>query len=149
MNAQVQTDRRISQSSIPREMRAGVYRGSGRVVSETVPVPEIQSGEILIRIAACGICGTDVKKVKHDLVRPPQILGHEMAGTIVKVGSGVTPWAAGDRVVSFHHIPCGTCFYCARQLFSQCPQYKKTGVTAGFEPNGGGFAQYVRVMAHI
>lgn len=130
-------------------MHAGVYRGTGRVVFETVPVPEIEPGEVLIRVAACGVCGTDVKKVRHDLVRPPQILGHEIAGTIVKKGSGVSRWSIGDRVVSFHHIPCGACFYCHRQLFSQCEVYKKTGVTAGFEPNGGGFAQYVRVMPHI
>ena len=136
-------------AAVAPEMRAGVYRGSGRVVFETVSVPEIHPGEVLIRVAACGICGTDVKKVRHDLVRPPQILGHEIAGTIVKAGDGVTPWSPGDRVISFHHIPCGDCFYCARRLFSQCAQYKKTGVTAGFEPNGGGFAQYVRVMPHI
>ena len=90
-----------------------------------------------------------MKKVRHGLVRPPQILGHEIAGTIVKMGAGVEQWSIGDRVVSFHHIPCGACFYCDRQLFSQCPQYKKVGVTAGFEPNGGGFAQYVRVMPWI
>lgn len=116
---------------------------------ETVPVPDISEGEALIRVAACGICGTDVKKVRHDLVRPPQILGHEIAGAIAEVGRGVTQWSVGDRVVSFHHIPCGDCFYCERQLFSQCPMYKKVGVTAGFDPNGGGFAQYVRVMPHI
>lgn len=116
---------------------------------ETVPVPDISEGEALIRVAACGICGTDVKKVRHDLVRPPQILGHEIAGTIAKAGPRVTQWSEGDRVVSFHHIPCGDCFYCERKLFSQCPEYKKVGVTAGFDPNGGGFAQYVRVMPHI
>src|SRR5262245_18483054 len=149
MNADTQTDAGIKTFAIPREMDAGVYRGSGLIARETVPVPEIHAGEVLIRVAACGICGTDVKKVLHNLVRPPQILGHEIAGTVVKTGIGVTRWRAGDRVVSFHHIPCGSCFYCNRQLFSQCAQYKKTGVTAGFDPNGGGFAQYVRVMPHI
>ena len=134
---------------IPEIMRAGVYRDIGRVVCEDVPVPEIGDGEVLIRIGACGICGTDVKKIRHGLVRAPQILGHELAGTIVKTGAGVRRWKVGDRVVSFHHIPCGDCFYCARQLFSQCPLYKKVGVTAGFDPNGGGFAQYVRVMPWI
>jgi L-iditol 2-dehydrogenase len=130
-------------------MRAGVYRGSGRIGVEDVPVPEILDGEVLIRVGACGICGTDLKKVRHNLVRPPQILGHEIAGTIVDVGSGVEGWSRGDRVVSFHHVPCGNCFYCERRLFSQCPTYKKVGVTAGFDPNGGGFAQYVRVMPQI
>src|SRR5438876_9290917 len=130
-------------------MRAGVYRGSGQVAAEDVPVPKISEGEMLIRVAACGICGTDVKKVRHGLVRPPQILGHEIAGTIVAVGPGVRGWKIGDRISSFHHIPCGTCFYCERRLYSQCSQYKKVGLTAGFDPNGGGFAQYVRVMPWI
>ncbi|MBI3483551.1 MAG: zinc-binding dehydrogenase, partial [Acidobacteria bacterium] len=70
-------------------------------------------------------------------------------GTVVEVGSGVTRWKPGDRAVSFHHIPCGQCFYCERKLFSQCPTYKKVGVTAGFDPNGGGFAEYVRIMPWI
>jgi L-iditol 2-dehydrogenase len=130
-------------------MRAGVYRGAGRVVAEDVPIPQIEDREVLVRVAACGICGTDVKKVRHGLVPPPQILGHEIAGTIVKMGAGVQRWSVGERVISFHHIPCGICFYCQRQLFSQCPQYKKVGVTAGFEANGGGFAEYVRIMPWI
>jgi L-iditol 2-dehydrogenase len=130
-------------------MRAGVYRGEGRVVVEQVPVPEIGPGEVLFRVAACGICGTDIKKIHHGFVKPPQILGHELAGTIVEVGQGVTKFKPGDRVVSFHHIPCGNCFYCEHKLFSQCAGYKKTGLTAGFDPSGGGFAQYVRAMPWI
>src|SRR5215470_17190272 len=149
MRTQLQTASGDSSAIVPQEMRAGVYRGQGQIGPETVPVPEIQTGEVLIRVAACGICGTDVKKVHHDLVKPLQILGHEIAGTVVKVGTDVERWSSGDRVISFHHIPCGNCFYCDRRLFSQCAQYKKTGVTAGFDPNGGGFAEYVRVMPHI
>jgi L-iditol 2-dehydrogenase len=130
-------------------MRAGVYRGAGRVVVEQVPVPQIGAGEALIRVAACGICGTDIKKIEHGFIAPPQIFGHEIAGTIVGVGRSVRRWKPGDRVVSFHHIPCGDCFYCMRRLFSQCPAYKKVGLTAGFEPNGGGFAEFVRAMPWI
>jgi len=130
-------------------MRAGVYRGKGRVVVETVPIPEIGAGEVLFRVAACGICGTDIKKIQYGFVPPPQILGHELAGTVVAVGRGVTRFKPGDRVVSFHHIPCGGCFYCERKLFSQCKVFKKTGLTAGFDPNGGGFAEYVRAMPWI
>jgi L-iditol 2-dehydrogenase len=130
-------------------MRAGVYRGKGRVVVESVPIPEIGEGEVLFRVAACGICGTDIKKIHHGFVQPPQILGHELAGTIVQVGRGVSKFKPGDRVVSFHHIPCGDCFYCERKLFSQCAGYKKVGLTAGFDPNGGGFAEYVRAMPWI
>jgi L-iditol 2-dehydrogenase len=91
-------------------MRAGVYRGKGRVVVESVPVPEIGEGEMLFRVAACGICGTDIKKIEHGYVAPPQILGHELAGTVVKVGAGVKKFKAGDRVMSFHHVPCSASF---------------------------------------
>jgi len=133
----------------PSRMRAGVYRGQGRVVVEPVPVPDIGEGDVLFRVAACGICGTDIKKIHHGFVTPPQILGHELAGTVVKIGAGVKKFKPGDRVVSYHHIPCGDCFYCERKLFSQCPRYKKTGLTAGFDPNGGGFAEYVRAMPWI
>jgi L-iditol 2-dehydrogenase len=134
---------------IPATMRAAVYRGPGRVVVEEVPVPEIRAGEVLIRVAACGICGTDIKKIQHGFVHAPQILGHEVAGTVVATGKGITRWRIGDRVVSFHHIPCGNCFYCKHKLYSQCAGYKKTGLTAGFDPNGGGFGEYVRAMPWI
>jgi L-iditol 2-dehydrogenase len=132
------------------KMRAGVYRGKGQVVVETLPIPEIGEGELLFRVAACGICGTDIKKIHHGFVAAPQVLGHELAGTVVKVGRGVTKFKVGDRVVSFHHIPCGNCFYCEQKLFSQCAGYKKTGLTAGLgDPNGGGFGEYVRAMPWI
>jgi L-iditol 2-dehydrogenase len=132
------------------KMRAGVYRGKGQVVVETVAIPEIGEGELLFRVAACGICGTDIKKIHHGFVPAPQVLGHELAGTVAKVGRGVTKFKVGDRVVSFHHIPCGNCFYCERKLFSQCAGYKKTGLTAGFgDANGGGFGEYVRAMPWI
>lgn len=134
---------------VPKTMRAGVYRGKGIVRVEEVPVPEIDDGEVLIRVACCGVCGTDIKKIFHGYVEPPQILGHEVAGTVVAVARGVTRWKPGSRVQSFHHIPCGTCFYCQRRLFSQCPRYKTTGLTAGFTPNGGGFAEYVKAMPWV
>src|SRR5258708_2485839 len=134
---------------VPADMRAAVYRGKGRVVVETVPVPIIGDGEVLIRVAACGICGTDIKKIEHGFVAAPQIFGHEVSGTVVAVGAGMTKWKPRDRVMSFHHVPCGACFYCARRLYSQCPRYKEVGLTAGFDPNGGGFAQYVRAMPWV
>jgi L-iditol 2-dehydrogenase len=130
-------------------MRAAVYRGSGRVEVEAIPVPEIGAGEILVQVASCGICHTDLKKIAYDLLEPPRVYGHETAGVVAAVGSAVSRFKPGDRVVVFHHIPCGECFYCRRKLFAQCPVYKKVGVTAGFEPAGGGFAQYVRVMDWI
>ena len=134
---------------IPKTMRAGVFREKGVVRVEEVPVPEVGDGEVLIKVAACGICGTDIKKIFQRYVEPPQILGHELAGTVVAVGRGVNKWTLGDRVMSFHHTPCGRCFYCEKRLFSQCKQYKTTGLTAGFTPNGGGFAQYVKAMPWV
>jgi L-iditol 2-dehydrogenase len=130
-------------------MRAGVYRDKGVVRVEEVPVPEVGPGDVLIKVAACGICGTDIKKIFQRYVEPPQILGHELAGTVVATGPGVTKFQPGDRVMSFHHIPCQRCFYCERRLFSQCKQYKTTGLTAGFTPNGGGFAEYAKAMPWV
>lgn len=140
----------LSGASTPTStMRAAVYRGSRRVEIESVPVPEIGAGEILVRVESCGICHTDLKKITYDLLAPPRIYGHETAGVVAAVGAGVTRFVPGDRVVAFHHIPCGECFYCARKLYAQCAVYKKVGITAGFEPAGGGFSQYVRVMDWI
>lgn len=145
-----QVDSADPHSNGSRFMRAGVYRGKDRVVVETVPIPEIGEGEVLFRVAACGICGTDIKKIRYGFVPPPQVLGHELAGTVVAVGRGVTKFRLGDRVVSFHHVPCSKCFYCERKLFSQCSTFKRTGLTAGYgDPNGGGFAEYVRAMPWI
>jgi L-iditol 2-dehydrogenase len=134
---------------VPKTMHAGVYREKGRVTVEEVPVPDVGDGEVLIKVAACGICGTDIKKIFQAYVNPPQILGHELAGTVVAIGPGVTKWKLGDRVMSFHHVPCGNCFYCQRRLFSQCKQYKSTGLTGGFTPNGGGFGEYVKAMPWV
>ncbi len=128
---------------------AAVYRGRSVVSVEQVPTPSAGAGELLVRVEACGICHTDLKKIEYDLLPPPRIFGHETAGIVAAAGSGVTRFKAGDRVVVFHHIPCLNCFYCRKKIFAQCPVYKKVGVTAGFEPAGGGFAQYVRVMDWI
>ena len=130
-------------------MKAAVYRGKSQVVVEEIARPEIGPGELLVRVESCGICHTDLKKIEYDLLTPPRIYGHETAGVVAEIGEGVTKFAVGDRVVAFHHIPCGTCFYCVRRLYAQCPGYKRVGITAGFEAAGGGFAQYVRVMDWI
>jgi L-iditol 2-dehydrogenase len=130
-------------------MTAAVYRGRDDVRIETVPVPEIQPGEVLVRVGACGVCSTDIKKVRLGLLEQPRIFGHETVGTIERVGKGVSGWRPGDRVAVYHHVPDRTSWYSQRGLYAQCPQYKKTGVTAGFTPSGGGFAEYVRVMPWI
>jgi len=134
---------------IPTTMRAVVYRGINDMRVETVPVPKIGPGELLIKVATCGICGTDLKKIHTGSHSAPRIFGHEMSGTIVETGAGVTRYEVGERVVVHHHVPCGNCYYCRKQTPTQCELYKKVGVTAGFEPSGGGFAEYIRVMDWI
>ncbi len=104
----------------------------------------------VVRIDTCGICGTDLKKIHTGSHAAPRVFGHEMAGTIATVGDGVRGFAVGDRVMAFHHIPCGHCFYCRKKTFAQCETYKKVGTTAGVGlPAGGGFSQYIRVMDWI
>jgi L-iditol 2-dehydrogenase len=137
------------ETKLPSTMRAVVYRGINDMRVESVPVPRVGPGELLIKVATCGICGTDLKKIHTGSHSAPRIFGHEMAGTIAAVGQGVTRFSEGQRVMVFHHVPCGECYYCRKQTPAQCPLYKKVGVTAGFEPSGGGFAEYIRVMDWI
>jgi L-iditol 2-dehydrogenase len=138
-----------SQPPLPTSMHAAVYRGVNDVRLETVPVPRLAPGELLIKVHTCGICGTDLKKIATGSHSAPRIFGHETSGTIAALGQGVRDFHEGDRVVVFHHLPCGECYYCRHKTFAQCSTYKKVGCTAGFEPSGGGFAEYVRVMDWI
>ncbi len=135
--------------SIPHSMQAVVYRGPDDLRLETVPVPQIQSGELLVKVAACGVCPTDIKKIHYGTVPPPRIFGHETAGAIVKIGARTRGFRVGDRVALHHHVPCLKCHYCRHRAFAQCAGYKRTGITAGFEPAGGGYAEYVRVMPFV
>jgi L-iditol 2-dehydrogenase len=140
-------------------MRAVVYRGINDLRVETLPVPAIGVNELLVKVAVCGVCPTDIKKIHYGTVKPPRIFGHETAGTIVKIGGGSSKKASGaasasrfkigDRVALHHHVPCLKCHYCRHHAFAQCETYKRTGITAGFEPSGGGFAEYVRVMDFV
>ncbi len=131
-------------------MQAAVYVGSGRVSIDPVQIPRIGPGELLVRVEACGICHTDLKKIHYDLLPPPRVFGHETAGVVAEVGEGVSGFRVGDGVIAFHHVPCRACFYCEHKLYAQCQGYKRVGITAGTgEPAGGGFAQYVRVMDWI
>lgn len=135
--------------SIPATMQAAVYRGISDVRLETVPVPKLGPGEMLVRVHSSGVCGTDLKKISTGSHSAPRIFGHETSGVVAAVGEGVQIYRPGDRVMVFHHIPCRQCFYCQNKTFAQCATYKKVGCTAGFEPSGGGFAEYVRVMDWI
>src|ERR1039458_1144255 len=134
---------------IPKTMKAVVYRGVNDLRLETVLVPHIRPDELLVRVAVCGVCPTDIKKIQYGTVPPPRIFGHETAGTIVRAGARVRRFKVGDRVALHHHVPCLECHACRHHAFAQCVQYKRTGITAGFEPSGGGYAEYVRVMPFV
>jgi L-iditol 2-dehydrogenase len=134
----------------PEKMAALVkQRGAPGIWLQSADRPVCGRNEVLIRIRKTGICGTDLKKISTGSHSAPRIFGHETAGMVAAVGAGVRDFQPGDRVVVFHHIPCGNCYYCRHQTFAQCETYKRVGCTAGFEPSGGGFAEYVRVMDWI
>src|ERR1035437_6128929 len=149
MSVATQFGTAAGQRAIPATMQAAVYRGVNDVRLETVPGPKIGSGEILVRVHTCGICGTDLKKIATGSHSAPRIFGHETTGVVAALGEDVAGYELGDRVMVFHHIPCGECYYCRHKVFAQCPTYKKVGATAGYEPSGGGFAEYIRVMEWI
>ncbi len=149
MSAATQLGGSLGSLPTPAIMRAAVYRGVNDVRLEEVPVPAIGAGELLVKVHTCGICGTDLKKIATGSHSAPRIFGHETTGVVVARGEGVKDYQIGDRVMVFHHIPCGDCYYCKHKVFAQCPTYKRVGATAGYEPSGGGFAEYVRVMDWI
>lgn len=130
-------------------MKAQVFRGVNQLAYEEVPVPELRSDEVLVQVRVVGLCQSDIKKIRYPLYEPPRIYGHETAGVIAAVGTEVTGWEIGQRVVVMHHIPCMHCGYCLNDNFSMCEVYKRVTTTAGFTPSGGGFAEYVKVPGHI
>lgn len=130
-------------------MKAQVLRGVNQLSYEDVPVPDLQSDEVLVQVRVVGLCQSDIKKIRYPLYEPPRIFGHETAGVIAAVGNAVTNWQVGQRVVVMHHIPCMHCDYCLNDNFSMCEVYKNITTTAGFAPSGGGFAEYVKVPGHI
>ncbi len=142
-------------SPVPDVMKAVVCRGPNDLRLETIPVPELERGEMLVKVAVCGVCPTDIKKIHYGTVPPPRVFGHETAGTIVKMrgpfrqSRGGGGFRLGQRVALHHHVPCLRCHYCRHRAFAQCAGYKRTGITAGFEPAGGGYAEYVRVMPFV
>jgi L-iditol 2-dehydrogenase len=107
---------------------------------EEISVPQIGPGEVLVRVEACGICGSDVMEW-YRLNRAPLVLGHEIGGQIAAVGKGVEHYKEGDRVSAAHHVPCNTCHYCLSGHHTVCDTLRQTN----FDP--GGFAEYVRLPA--
>ena len=121
-------------------MRVAMYYNNNDVRLEEMPIPKIGPGEVLIKITASGICGSDVMEW-YRIKKAPRVLGHEIAGEIVKVGEGVTGFHVGQRVTATHHVPCNNCMYCQRGQHTVCDLLHNTT----FDP--GGFAEYVRVPA--
>lgn len=119
-------------------MRVAVYHNNSDIRIEERPVPVIGPGEVLVRIRASGICGSDVMEW-YRVPKAPIVLGHEVAGDVVEVGEGVTHLAKGDRVVVSHHVPCNECWLCEAGYHTAC----HTLHTTNFDP--GGFSEYVRV----
>jgi L-iditol 2-dehydrogenase len=119
-------------------MKAAVVLGPANVSLKELPIPKIGCGEILVKMVACGICGTDIEKLQSQWVTPP-ILGHEVVGEIAKVGKDVKNFKVGDRVFVHHHVPDYTCYYCKRGDFTMCDSFQSTNL----DPCG--FAEYFRV----
>jgi len=121
-------------------VRVAMWYNNQDVRLEEMPIPQIGSGELLVRVEACGICGSDVMEW-YRLDRAPLVLGHEIAGEIVKVGDGVERYKEGERVSAAHHVPCNTCHYCLSGHHTACDTLRRTN----FDP--GGFAEYIRLPA--
>jgi L-iditol 2-dehydrogenase len=122
-------------------MRAVIFQGAGRLAAADVPRPAAGSGELLLRLRGCGLCGSDIAKLADPAARVPAVLGHEVVGDVVEAGEGVGGFAVGDRVVAAHHVPCGECHYCRRGSESMCRAFKESNL------DPGGFAEFVRVPA--
>ena len=113
----------------------------GRLAPADLPRPKAGAGELLLRLRGCGLCGSDIAKLADAAARAPAVLGHEVVGDVVEVGEGARGFAAGDRVVAAHHVPCGECHYCRRASESMCRAFKESNL------DPGGFAEFVRVPA--
>jgi L-iditol 2-dehydrogenase len=122
-------------------MRAAILRGAGRLETGEWPRPRPGPGELLLRVRGCGLCGSDIAKVVAPRTPAPVVLGHEVVGEVVEVGDGAAGFAAGDRVVAAHHVPCGDCHFCRRGSESMCRAFKASSL------DPGGFAEFVRVPA--
>jgi len=119
-------------------MRVAMYYSNRDVRLEEMSVPQIGPGEVLMRVEASGICGTDLLEW-YRLHKAPLVLGHEVAGVVAAVGKSVKRYKVGDRICAAHHVPCNTCHYCLSGHHTVCDTLRRTN----FDP--GGFAEYVRL----
>jgi L-iditol 2-dehydrogenase len=121
-------------------MRVAMYYSNHDVRLQEMPTPQIGAGELLMRVEASGICGSDVMEW-YRINKVPLVLGHEVSGVVVAVGEGVNRYKVGDRIIAAHHVPCNTCHYCLNGSHTVCETLRKTN----FYP--GGFAEYIRLPA--
>ena len=119
-------------------MRVAMYYNNSDVRLEEMPVPEIGPGELLLKVEASGLCGSDVMEW-YRIQRAPMVLGHEVSGEVVQVGAGVDQYKEGDRLVVTHHVPCNACHWCLSGRHTDCDTLHNTS----FDP--GGFAEYLRI----
>jgi L-iditol 2-dehydrogenase len=120
-------------------VKAALLQGTGRVRVEDVPVPEAGPGEVVVGMRACGLCGSDLEKIRGSYTAAPPVIGHEAVGVVTDVGDGVEGLRKGARVFPHHHVPCGRCGTCRGGSPTMCPKYRATNL----EP--GGFAESFRV----
>ncbi len=121
-------------------MKAGLLADPGRLAVDERPDPTPGPGDVIVSLAACGICGSDLEKVKGNY-RATQVIGHEPVGTVAAIGAGVTGLAVGTRVFAHHHVPCYACPACHSGAYTYCPSYTKTNL------DPGGFSERFRVPA--
>lgn len=120
------------------------YNKKEKLKAIDLPKPEIKEDEVLLKVDVCGVCGSDLVKIKNDLVKEGTVLGHEVVGTIVETGSQVKKWSPSQKVVVAHHVPCLNCYFCRSGNFSMCSQFKSTNL------NPGGFSEYLKISkAHL
>ena len=121
-----------------------VYDKEQKLKLSELPTPEIKEDEALVKVDVCGICGSDLVKIKNNLVPEGTVLGHEIVGTIVEVGSQIKKWSSTQKVVVAHHVPCLNCYFCKSGNFSMCQQFKSTNISPG------GFSEYIKLSkAHL
>ena len=120
-------------------MKAALYYDKDKILVEDIPIPELEDEDILIKTRVCGLCGTDLDKIIHKKVPEKTILGHEVAGDVVKVGKNVKKFKEKDKVVVAHHVPCLTCWFCMHGNYNLCSKFKINNLVPG------GFSEYIRV----
>lgn len=132
-------------------MKALVLKAYGQFALEDVPEPEMGPEDVLVRVHACGICGSDVHGMDGSTGRrlPPIIMGHEAAGVVQAVGARVADWKPGDRVTFDSTISCGRCGFCRSGRINLCDNRRVLGVACGDYRQHGAFAEYVAVPRHI